>query len=207
MKPSLQSVAALSSTLAAASLAVSTDALKSSRDVDHRDAMNTVAEIANHPHLSERTAARKLQSVCQSCHVGVPLGPPFWREGLCIFDQPAGTVSPEYPYTPALKNSGIVWNETTLDEWLQDPQDLIPGNVMSFEGLKGLDDAAVRQELIAAMKSLCDNTESPAASAMEESPTASPSEEDNSAGVVLNNYLWMGPTLLVGWLLVGNGRR
>jgi cytochrome c len=43
----------------------------------------------------------------------------------------AGTV-PGYAYSPALKNSHIVWDPDTLDRWLTSPQALIPGAKMFF---------------------------------------------------------------------------
>jgi cytochrome c len=43
----------------------------------------------------------------------------------------AGTV-PGYAYSPALKNSGIVWDRDTLDRWLTNPQALVPGAKMFF---------------------------------------------------------------------------
>jgi cytochrome c len=39
-------------------------------------------------------------------------------------------------YSDALKSSGVVWDSKTLDEWITDPQHLIPGNQMTFPGLK-----------------------------------------------------------------------
>ena len=43
----------------------------------------------------------------------------------------AGTV-PGYAYSPALKNSHIVWGPDTLDRWLTNPQGLVPGAKMFF---------------------------------------------------------------------------
>lgn len=222
MKRSLQSIVALSSTLAATSLAVTktsnllTGTTSSSRSRDEDDTNNNKngppSSSAITSHHSERTAARKLQSVCQSCHVGLPLGPPFWREQVCLFDQPAGSVYPDYPYTQALKDSGLVWNETSLDAWLEDPSGVVPGNVMSFGGLK---DPQERKDVIAILKSFCDEEGGGGnnSTTSTEDPTASPSSmEDSSDGssgapVLADHYLWMGPAMLVGWVLLGSGRR
>jgi cytochrome c len=43
----------------------------------------------------------------------------------------AGSV-PDYPYSPALKNSHLVWTEANLDRWLTNPQALVPGAKMFF---------------------------------------------------------------------------
>jgi cytochrome c len=48
-----------------------------------------------------------------------------------VLGRVAGTV-PGYAYSPALKNSHIVWDRETLDRWLTNPQALVPGAKMFF---------------------------------------------------------------------------
>jgi cytochrome c len=43
---------------------------------------------------------------------------------------------PDYNYTDANKNSGIVWNEATFKEYITDPKAKIPGTKMVFAGIK-----------------------------------------------------------------------
>ena len=57
-----------------------------------------------------------------------------------VFGRTAGSV-PDYAYSPALKKSGIVWSEETLDKWLTDPSVLVPGTKM-FYRLKSAQDRA-----------------------------------------------------------------
>jgi cytochrome c len=64
-----------------------------------------------------------------------------------VFGRKAGSV-PDYNYSAALKASSIVWNETTLDQWLTDPQALVPGTKMMFS----VDDAQDRADVIAFLK-------------------------------------------------------
>jgi len=52
----------------------------------------------------------------------------------------------DFRYSPALKRSGITWNEQTLDAFIADPQGVVPGNRMPFAGVT---DAAARADLIA----------------------------------------------------------
>jgi nitrite reductase (NO-forming) len=52
-----------------------------------------------------------------------------------IMSRKAGTES-GYNYSPAMKQSGLVWDTNTLDAYLADPQKLVPGNKMPFPGLK-----------------------------------------------------------------------
>jgi cytochrome c len=47
----------------------------------------------------------------------------------------AGTV-PDYNYSDANKNSGIVWDEATFREYIKDPRAKIPGTKMTFPGIK-----------------------------------------------------------------------
>jgi cytochrome c len=64
-----------------------------------------------------------------------------------VFGSKAGSV-PDYDYSAALKASGIVWNETTLDKWLTDPQAFVPGTKMTFS----VDVAQDRADVIAFLK-------------------------------------------------------
>src|SRR5262245_48757518 len=52
-----------------------------------------------------------------------------------IMGRKAGTES-GYSYSPAIRDSGLVWDGNTLDAYLADPQKRVPGNKMPFPGLK-----------------------------------------------------------------------
>ncbi len=43
---------------------------------------------------------------------------------------------PDFYYSPALKNSKIVWTEANLDKWLSGPDAMVPGTKMFFAGIK-----------------------------------------------------------------------
>jgi cytochrome c len=47
------------------------------------------------------------------------------------YGRTSGSVA-DYVYSPALKNSNVVWDQSTLDKWLSDPDAFIPGNEMDF---------------------------------------------------------------------------
>jgi cytochrome c2 len=66
-----------------------------------------------------------------------------------VWDRKAGTVVSFTRYSPALKSANIVWNDKTLDEWITDPQRVVPGNQMTFPGIK---DAKQRADLLAFLK-------------------------------------------------------
>ena len=42
------------------------------------------------------------------------------------FGRRAGSVA-DFAYSPAVKASGITWNDTTLFDYLRDPQAFVPG--------------------------------------------------------------------------------
>src|SRR5436305_9299429 len=44
----------------------------------------------------------------------------------------AAGADPGYPYSQALKSSKLIWDDATLDQWLTDPQALVPDNDMPF---------------------------------------------------------------------------
>src|SRR5436309_3241870 len=54
-------------------------------------------------------------------------GPPL----RAVFGKAAGR-NPQFPYSEALKNAHVSWEEATLDRWLADPEAVVPGNDMSF---------------------------------------------------------------------------
>ena len=66
-----------------------------------------------------------------------------------VFGRAAGA-DPGFPYSSALKSSGLTWNEATLDRWLTDPEALVPDTDMAFR----MSDAGERAEIIAYLKSL-----------------------------------------------------
>ena len=61
----------------------------------------------------------------------------------------AGAV-PGFAYSPALASSKLVWNASTLDRWLTNPEALVPGQRMGYS----LSDAAQRADVIAYLSTL-----------------------------------------------------
>ncbi len=82
---------------------------------------------------------------CAACHAVAKgashgLGPNLWGVAGTKAGELAG-----YQFSPALKASGLVWDEATLNKWLENPRALVPGNKMSYSGMK---DEAKRKELV-----------------------------------------------------------
>jgi cytochrome c len=48
-----------------------------------------------------------------------------------VFGRTSGAV-PSFDYSPALAKAHIVWDDATLEQWLADPDAMIPGNNMEF---------------------------------------------------------------------------
>lgn len=66
-----------------------------------------------------------------------------------VFGRASGQV-PNFPYSPALKDAHIVWNDQTLDRWLTDPDAFVPQNNMTFRVAKPEE----RQNLIRFLKEI-----------------------------------------------------
>lgn len=83
---------------------------------------------------------------CAACHSLDP-GTNMTGPSLAgIFGRKAGTLPSFRRYSAALKGSGLVWDDQTLDAWIRDPASLVPGNEMAFPGIPN---AAARAALIA----------------------------------------------------------
>jgi len=89
-------------------------------------------------------------AVCKACHSVEPgkngIGPSL----AGVFGERAGT-QPGFDFSDAMKNSGLVLNQSGLDRYLADPKGVVPGTKMAFGGVK---DAAKRQAIIDYIKSL-----------------------------------------------------
>jgi cytochrome c len=71
---------------------------------------------------------REIYGRCEGCHSieANRVGP----RHAGLFGRKAGSLT-DFEYSDALKKSGIVWNEKTLDTWLKDPNAMVPGNIMA----------------------------------------------------------------------------
>lgn len=111
------------------------------------------AIVTARPVLAQGDAQRGARAYkpCAACHSLEPdrhlTGPSLGK----LFGRKAGTASKFLRYSDALKRSGVVWDEKTLDAWLREPDKFIPENDMAFPGIK---DDKVRQDLIAYLRSV-----------------------------------------------------
>jgi len=84
---------------------------------------------------------------CASCHAvdANRVGP----RHSGVVGRRAGSVS-GFNYSPALKASGHIWDDVTLDRWLSDPEKFVPGQRMFIK----VPEARERQDVIAYLKTL-----------------------------------------------------
>lgn len=91
---------------------------------------------------------KKIFNKCKACHSleegKKKVGPSLFG----IVGKAAGTVE-GYKYSKAMKESGLTWDEATLDSFIKKPKKFLKGTKMSFAGLKKEDQ---REDLIAYLK-------------------------------------------------------
>jgi cytochrome c len=88
---------------------------------------------------------RLYESRCVACHsIDENRAGPAHRG---VYGRKAGS-APGYDYSPAVRQSKLIWNDKTLARWLADPEQLIPGQKMGF----AVPEARDRADLIAYLK-------------------------------------------------------
>lgn len=102
---------------------------------------------ASAPIGADMVRGKALYQACQACHSvdENDLGP----RHRGIVGRHAGSIA-DYNYSSALKSSGLTWSSGTLDRWLANPSELVPGTKMFFR----IDDAQSRRDIIAYLAQL-----------------------------------------------------
>ncbi|MCK9993489.1 MAG: cytochrome c [Alphaproteobacteria bacterium] len=90
----------------------------------------------------DAAAGAKVFKKCQACHSivaadGNKIGPNLHG----VIGRKAGTQE-GFNYSDAMKASGIVWDEASIEKYLRDPKGFVPKNKMAFVGLKKDSDLA-----------------------------------------------------------------
>jgi cytochrome c len=102
-------------------------------------------------HAQDASAGKTLFARnCSICHSPQPgrnlVGPSLFN----VVNRHSGQI-PDFHYSDANKNSGLVWNVGTLDRYLTAPRQIVPGTKMTFPGLK---DPKQRADVIAYLETL-----------------------------------------------------
>ena len=104
-----------------------------------------IFSIAN---AADPVKGKKVFRKCVACHSlqegKNKMGPPLNN----LLGRKAGSVD-GYKYSKAMKNSGVVWDEESLDKFLIKPRKFIPKTKMSFRGIKK---KSLRDDLISFFK-------------------------------------------------------
>ena len=91
---------------------------------------------------------------CAPCHNRAPdashrVGPNLW--GIVGAD---AARHPDFSYSRALERADLVWEETVLDAYLLEPQAVVPGGRMAYQGMPS---EADRRDIIAYLRTLQDD--------------------------------------------------
>src|ERR1041385_6138835 len=121
-----------------------------------------VAVVPSWSQTGDAARGERFSRACAPCHTLEPnrnmTGPSLSE----IWNRQAGSLQGFERYSSALKSSGIIWDDTTLDAWIADSQHFIPDNTMTFPGIK---DARQRSDLLAFLKDRTQPGRVPAATA------------------------------------------
>lgn len=94
-------------------------------------------------------AGEKVFKKCKACHVVSDEKHKTGPHLVNLFGRTAGTVDGFKKYSKAMKNSGIIWDEDTLEAYLEAPKKYVKGTRMAFVGLRK---PADRDNVIAYLK-------------------------------------------------------
>src|SRR5256885_81671 len=92
---------------------------------------------------------KQFEAQCAACHTVKPGVNGFGPSLAGVVGKAAGK-TPGYSYTTAMSNSGLTWDEKTLDAFLTSTTDKVPGTSMPV----ALPDSHVRSAIIAYLKSV-----------------------------------------------------
>ena len=98
-----------------------------------------------------QVAGRNLfQEHCIFCHALKPGGRHFGPSLYGVVGRPAGA-DPAFPYSEALRKSGIVWTDENLRKWIASTTNLVPATLMPHTTIS---DPAEQLYLVAFLKTL-----------------------------------------------------
>jgi cytochrome c len=102
----------------------------------------------NVPDAPAPDGAKLFRNQCATCHTLTSAEPP--RQGPTlehVIGRKIGSID-SYKYTAGYRESGGVWDDATLDKYLQNPSAMFPGSTMAYRQANPV----TRQAIIAYLK-------------------------------------------------------
>ena len=93
---------------------------------------------------------KRVFNKCKACHHISKQKNKVGPHLVDVLGRAAGSID-GYKYSKAIRTSGIIWDENTLDGYLKNPKKFLRGTKMAFVGLKKKKD---RDDVVAYLKSL-----------------------------------------------------
>lgn len=82
------------------------------------------------------SAGKRVFKLCSTCHTVAEGGPNTIGPNLYqIFGRQVGAAE-GFNYSEAVGNADFIWTPDKLDEWLESPRNFLPGNRMTFQGVR-----------------------------------------------------------------------
>lgn len=88
---------------------------------------------------------------CAACHGADGKGSDAAPSLIGVIGRKAGSLE-EFRYSPAMKRSAIVWDQATLKGFVMNPQGVVKGTRMPFDGLRDEKDADDVAAYVATLK-------------------------------------------------------
>jgi cytochrome c len=113
-------------------------------------ALLTLAALATTPALAADSGDTLFKRYCFICHSTEAgqnkVGPSLFGVAGRKSGEEAG-----FNYSASMKDAHLTWDDATLDKYLADPKNVVPGTKMLFQGVKNQDE---RHALIDYLKSV-----------------------------------------------------
>jgi len=105
-----------------------------------QEASEAFAALPEPYRSADYNRGRRTFKLCQSCHTLNEGGQNLVGPNLYgVFGREIGAVE-GFTYSKAVQESDLVWTPEVLAEWLESPRNFLPGNKMSFAGVRKPDD-------------------------------------------------------------------
>ncbi len=99
-------------------------------------AVMAVGLLTSAAQAGDASAGKKVYNKCKACHTTEEGGKHRVGPNLHgVIGRAAGTAE-GFKFSPAMKASGITWDEAKLGEFLTKPKNVVPKTKMAFPGIK-----------------------------------------------------------------------